>query len=77
MNENSGTKTPLEKKGGLIFSIAGSIIEYLQRLVRPNVNQNTVLGALEELIEEHPHQETPIVEEQRNLLQNILNLRRI
>ena len=47
----------------------------LQRITRSRNSDNTVRGALEELIEEHPDAETPIDDEQRVLLENILNLR--
>jgi len=73
MNEETGIKIAQRKH--VVVSIAGSILGYVQRFLQNNNGENTVRGALEELIEDHPHSETPIVEEQRTLLENILNLR--
>ena len=75
MNEETGIKIAQRKHAVFVVSIAKSILGYLHRLVQKNNGENTVRGALEELIEDHPHSETPIVEEQRTLLENILNLR--
>lgn len=75
MNETSGIRNPRRNQRRLINSFTESILSSLQRIARPNSSGKTVRGALEELIEEHPHEENPIVEEQRNLLENILNLR--
>lgn len=47
----------------------------MQRFLQKDNGENTVRGALEELIEDHPHSATLIVDEQRTLLENILNLR--
>ena len=75
MNDNTSMRIPRRNQAGTLISIAESVFKYLQRLVRPNVADNTMRGALEELIEENTDLETPIVEEQRNLLENIINLR--
>jgi len=75
MNEETGIKIAQWKPAAFIISIARSILGYVQRILQNNNGENTVRGALEELIEDHPHSETPIVEEQRTLLENILNLR--
>ncbi|MEE2746057.1 MAG: hemolysin family protein [Pseudomonadota bacterium] len=63
--ENSG-----DTKG-----LLDALYEFITRFVRINNEENTLRGALEEIIEEHPDAETPIEDEQRNLLENILNLR--
>ena len=75
MNEEPGSCIPQTNKVDTNTSIAGTLRGYFLRLIRPNNGENTVRGALEELIEEHPDAETPIDEEQRTLLENILNLR--
>ena len=75
MNKETGIKIAQRKHVVFIVSIARSILGYVQRFLQNNNGENTVRGALEELIEDHPHSETPIVEEQRTLLENILNLR--
>ena len=75
MNEETGIKIAQWKPAAFIISIARSILGYVQRFFQNKNGENTVRGALEELIEDHPHSETPIVEEQRTLLENILNLR--
>ena len=75
MNDNTSMRISRRNQAGTLFSVADSVFRYLQRLVRPNASDNTMRGALEELIEEGTNLETPIVEEQRNLLENILNLR--
>ena len=75
MNEETGIKITQWKHVVFVVSIARSILGYVQRFLQNNNGENTVRGALEELIEDHPHSETPIVEEQRTLLENILNLR--
>ena len=75
MNEETGIKIAQRKHAVFVVSIARSILGYVQRFLQNNNGENTVRGALEELIEDHPHSETPIVEEQRTLLENILNLR--
>ena len=75
MNDNTSMRIPRRNQVGTLISIAESVFKYFQRLVRPNVADNTMRGALEELIEENTDLETPIVEEQRNLLENIINLR--
>ena len=73
MNEETGIKIAQRKH--VVVSIARSILGYVQRFLQKDNGGNTVRGALEELIEDHPHSETPIVDEQRTLLENILNLR--
>ena len=73
MNEETGIKIAQRKH--VVVSIARSVLGYVQRFLQKDNGENTVRGALEELIEDHPHSETPIVEEQRTLLENILNLR--
>ena len=73
MNEETGIKIAQRKH--VVVSIARSVLGYVQRFLQKNNGENTVRGALEELIEDHPHSETPIVDEQRTLLENILNLR--
>mgnify|MGYP000246926231 FL=1 len=75
MKEETGIKIAQTKPAGFVVSIARSILGYVQRFLQKDNGGNTVRGALEELIEDHPHSETPIVEEQRTLLENILNLR--
>ena len=75
MNEDTGVRRPRWNGVGAVSSIAEQVRGYFLRLMRSNNGENTVRGALEELIEEHPDAETPIVEEQRTLLENILNLR--
>jgi len=75
MNEETGIKITQRKHSVFVVSIARSILGYVQRFLQKNDGENTVRGALEDLIEDHPHLETPIVEEQRTLLENILNLR--
>ena len=75
MSEETGIKIAQRKHAVFVVSIARSILGYVQRFLQNNNGENTVRGALEELIEDHPHSETPIVEEQRTLLENILNLR--
>ena len=81
MNEETGIKIAQRKHAVFAVSIARSILGYVQslgyvqRFLQNNNGENTVRGALEELIEDHPHTETSIVEEQRTLLENILNLR--
>ena len=75
MNEETGIKIAQRKHAVFVVSIARSILGFVQRFLQNNNGENTVRGALEELIEDHPHSETPIVEEQRTLLENILNLR--
>ncbi|MFP6760980.1 MAG: CBS domain-containing protein, partial [Rhodospirillales bacterium] len=75
MNEETGIKITQWKHVVFVVSIARSILGYVQRFLQNKNGENTVRGALEELIEDHPHSETPIVEEQRTLLENILNLR--
>ena len=75
MNEETDIKISQRRHVAFVFSIARSIFGYVQRFLQRNNGENTVRGALEELIEDHPHSETPIVEEQRTLLENILNLR--
>ena len=75
MNEETGIKIAQWKPAAFIISIARSILGYVERILQNNNGENTVRGALEELIEDHPHSETPIVDEQRTLLKNILNLR--
>ena len=75
MNEETGIKIAQRKHAVFVVSIARSILGYVQRFLQNKNGENTVRGALEELIEDHPHSETPIVEEQRTLLENILNLR--
>ena len=73
MNEETGIK--IDQRKHVVVSIARSILGYVQRFLQKDNGGNTVRGALEELIEDHPHSETPIVDEQRTLLENILNLR--
>ena len=73
MNKETGIKIAQRKH--VVVSIARSILGYVQRFLQKDNGENTVRGALEELIEDHPHSETPIVDEQRTLLENILNLR--
>ena len=73
MNEETGIKIAQRKH--VVVSIARSVLGYVQRFLQKDNGGNTVRGALEELIEDHPHSETPIVDEQRTLLENILNLR--
>ena len=73
MNEETGIKIAQRKH--VVVSIARSVLGYVQRFLQKDNGENTVRGALEELIEDHPHSETPIVDEQRTLLENILNLR--
>ncbi|MCS5598679.1 MAG: hemolysin family protein [Rhodospirillales bacterium] len=73
MNEETGIKIAQRKH--VVVSIARSILGYVQRFLQKDNGGNTVRGALEELIEDHPHSATPIVDEQRTLLENILNLR--
>ena len=81
MNEETGIKITQSKHSVFVVSIARSILGYVQslgyvqRFLQNNNGENTVRGALEELIEDHQHSETSIVEEQRTLLENILNLR--
>ena len=75
MNEETGIKITQRKHVVFVVSIARSILGYVQRFLQKDNGGNTVRGALEELIEDHPHSETPIVDEQRTLLENILNLR--
>ena len=75
MNEETGVKIAQRKHAVFVVSIARSILGYVQRFLQKDNGENTVRGALEELIEDHPHSETPIVDEQRTLLENILNLR--
>ena len=75
MNEETGIKIAQRKHAVFVVSIARSILGYVQRFLQNKNGENTVRGALEELIEDHPHSETSIVEEQRTLLENILNLR--
>ena len=75
MNEETGIKIAQRKHAVFVVSIARSILGYVHRFWQKNNGENTVRGALEELIEDHPHSETSIVEEQRTLLENILNLR--
>jgi len=75
MNEDSGSRMPRRNGAETDTSISDTLKGYLQRLTRPRNGDNTVRGALEELIEEHPDAETPIDDEQRVLLENILNLR--
>ena len=75
MNEDSGSRLPRRNGADSENSISGTLKGYLQRLIRPRNGDNTVRGALEELIEEYPDAETPIDDEQRVLLENILNLR--
>ena len=75
MNEDSGSRLPRRNGADSENSISGTLKGYLQRLIRPRNGENTVRGALEELIEEYPDAETPIDDEQRVLLENILNLR--
>ena len=75
MNEETGIKIGQRKHVVFVVSIARSILGYVQRFLQKDNGGNTVRGALEELIEDHPHSETPIVDEQRTLLENILNLR--
>ena len=71
MNDNTSMRISRRNQAGTLFSVADSVFRYLQRLVRPNASDNTMRGALEELIEEGTNLETPIVVEQRNLLENI------
>ena len=75
MIEETGIKVAQRKHVVFVVSIARSILGYVQRFLQKDNGENTVRGALEELIEDHPHSETPIVDEQRTLLENILNLR--
>ena len=75
MIEETGIKIAKRKHVVFVVSIARSILGYVQRFLQKDNGENTVRGALEELIEDHPHSETPIVDEQRTLLENILNLR--
>ena len=75
MNEETGIKIAQRRHVVFVASIARSILGNVQRFFQNHNGKNTVRGALEELIEDHPHSETPIVEEQRTLLENILNLR--
>lgn len=75
MNEEPGSRIPRSNGEKPTTSIADTFRGYILRLMRPNNGENTVRGALEELIEEHPDAETPLDEEQRTLLENILNLR--
>ena len=75
MNEDSGSRLPRPNGADSENYNSGTLKGYLQRLIRPRNGDNTVRGALEELIEEYPDAETPIDDEQRVLLENILNLR--
>ena len=75
MSEEPGIKIAQRKHAVFVVSISKLILGYVHRFLQKNNGENTVRGALEELIEDHPHSETPIVEEQRTLLENILNLR--
>ena len=75
MNEDVGSRKPGSDRVEFETSISGVLKEFFQRIIRPRNGDNTVRGALEELIEEHPDAETPIDDEQRILLENILNLR--
>ena len=75
MNEETGIKIAQRKHVVFVVSFSRSILGYVQRFLQKDNGGNTVRGALEELIEDHPHSETPIVDEQRTLLENILNLR--
>ena len=75
MNEETGIKIAQRKHVVFVVSFVRSILGYVQRFLQKDNGENTVRGALEELIEDHPHSETPIVDEQRTLLENILNLR--
>ncbi len=75
MNEESVSRTPRQDGAGLATSLTGTLRGLFQRVTRSRNGDNTVRGALEELIEEHQDAETPIDDEQRVLLENILNLR--
>ena len=75
MVEDTGVRRPRWSEVGAVTSIAEHVRGFFLRLMRSNNGENSVRGTLEELIEEHPDLETPIVEEQRTLLENILNLR--
>ena len=75
MNEEPGSHIPRSNGEKPTTSIADTLRGYILRLFHPNNGENTVRGTLEELIEEHPDAETPLDEEQRTLLENILNLR--
>ena len=75
MNEDVGSRKPGSDRAEFETSIYGALKEFFQRIIRPRNGDNTVRGTLEELIEEHPDAETPIDDEQRILLENILNLR--
>ena len=75
MNEDSCSRTPRRNGAELETSLSGTLKGLFQRITRSRNGDNTVRGALEELIEEHPDAETPIDDGQRVLLENILNLR--
>ncbi len=75
MNEDSASRTARRNVTELETSLSGSLKGLFQRITRSRNSDKTVRGALEELIEEHPDAETPIDDEQRTLLENILNLR--
>lgn len=74
MNEDSGSRMPRNDGADTDKRSQGSLRGYFNRMLRPR-NGETVRGALEELIEEHPDAEAPINEEERTLFANILNLR--
>ena len=74
MNEDTGVRRPRWNGVGAISSIAEQVRGYFLRLMRSHNGENTVRGALEELIEEHPDAETPIVEEQRTLPRKISSI---
>ena len=75
MNEDSSSRKPRLTGAELETTLLGALKGIFQRITRSRISDNTVRGALEELIEEHPDAETPIDDEQRVLLENILNLR--
>lgn len=75
MNEDSSSRMPQRNGAEPDANRPEPLRGFFQRMLRPRNGENTVRGALEDLIEEHADAETLINEEERTLLSNILTLR--
>src|SRR4029450_13371588 len=73
-SEPSATPTPIAATAPEVPSSGGLLRAILRRLRRREKNE-AVREAIEELIEETPESDTPISDDQRVLLANILKLR--
>lgn len=75
MNEDPGSRPPRGNGTDPEFSLSKAFRGWFGRLRGPRNGDNSVRETLEELIEERADPETPIDEDERVLLSNILNLR--